>query len=73
MLIFLKKTNNLFQLFLKLEAQQLECSKFCKIKHVLNKELDSKINQLNSIFDLGKEFSSILEIERVSKLLSLCS
>ena len=35
----------------------------------VNKELDSKINQLNSIFDLGKEFSSILEIERVSKLL----
>ncbi len=35
----------------------------------LNKELDSKINQLNSIFDLGKEFSSILEIKRVSKLL----
>jgi len=35
----------------------------------LNKMLDSKINQLNSIFDLGKEFSSILEIERVSKLL----
>lgn len=34
-----------------------------------NKELDSKINQLNSIFDIGKEFSSILEIERVSKLL----
>ena len=37
--------------------------------NTLNKELDSKINQLNSIFDLGKEFSSILEIERVSKLL----
>jgi len=35
----------------------------------LNKLLDSKINQLNSIFDLGREFSSILEIERVSKLL----
>lgn len=35
----------------------------------LNKILDSKLNQLNSIFDLGKEFSSILEIERVSKLL----
>lgn len=35
----------------------------------LNKVLDSKINQLNSIFDLGKEFSSILELERVSKLL----
>ena len=35
----------------------------------LNKELSTKINQLSSIFDLGKEFSSILEIERVSKLL----
>lgn len=35
----------------------------------LNKTLDSKLNQLNSIFDLGKEFSSILEMERVSKLL----
>jgi sigma-B regulation protein RsbU (phosphoserine phosphatase) len=35
----------------------------------LNKMLDSKINQLNSIFDLGKEFSGILEIRRVSKLL----
>jgi sigma-B regulation protein RsbU (phosphoserine phosphatase) len=35
----------------------------------LNKMLDSKINQLNSIFDLGKEFSGILEMERVSKLL----
>lgn len=35
----------------------------------LNKELDTKINQLSSIFDIGKEFSSILELERVSKLL----
>lgn len=35
----------------------------------LNKELNTKINQLSSIFDIGKEFSSILEIERVSKLL----
>ncbi len=34
-----------------------------------NKQLDSKINQLSSLFDLGKEFSSILEIDRVSKLL----
>lgn len=35
----------------------------------INKQLDSKINQLNSLFDLGKEFSSILDIDRVSKLL----
>lgn len=39
-----------------------------KLKEI-NRELSSKINQLSSIFDLGKEFSSILEIERVSKLL----
>ncbi len=41
---------------------------FGKLERI-NKMLDSKINQLNSIFDIGKEFSSILEIERVSKLL----
>lgn len=35
----------------------------------LNKVLDTKVNQLRTIFDLGKEFSSLLEIERVSKLL----
>ncbi len=35
----------------------------------VNKTLDSKINQLNSLFDLGKEFGSILEIDRVAKLL----
>ncbi|GAB4126803.1 MAG: PP2C family protein-serine/threonine phosphatase [Ignavibacteriales bacterium] len=39
-----------------------------KLREV-NKELSTKINQLSSIFDLGKEFSSILEIGRVSKLL----
>ncbi len=42
---------------------------FEKLKSI-NKTLDSKINQLNTLFDLGKEFSSILEIERVSKLLT---
>jgi len=35
----------------------------------VNKTLDSKVNQLNSLFDLGKEFGSILEIDRVAKLL----
>lgn len=41
---------------------------FNKLESV-NNMLDSKINQLNSIFDVGKEFGSILEIDRVSKLL----
>jgi len=42
---------------------------FEKLKET-NKALDGKINQLNSLFDLGKEFSSILEIKRISKLLT---
>ncbi len=39
-----------------------------KLKNV-NLSLDAKINQLSSLFDLSKEFSGILEEERVSKLL----
>lgn len=39
-----------------------------KLKNI-NKTLDSKVNQLSSLFDLSKEFSGILEEERVSKLL----
>ncbi len=42
---------------------------FEKLKET-NKALDGKINQLSSLFDLGKEFSSILEIKRISKLLT---
>jgi len=39
-----------------------------KLKKV-NRTLDSKVNQLNSLFDLGKEFSGILNVETISKLL----
>ncbi len=39
-----------------------------KLKNI-NKTLDSKVNQLSSLFDLSKEFSGILEEQRVSKLL----
>ncbi|MGD8780775.1 MAG: SpoIIE family protein phosphatase [Ignavibacteria bacterium] len=35
----------------------------------VNRHLDSKVNQLSSLFDLSKEFSGILKIETVSKLL----
>ena len=41
---------------------------FKKLKE-LNRTLDSKVNQLSSLFDLSKEFSGILDEERVSKLL----
>lgn len=39
-----------------------------KIKNV-NKQLDAKVNQLSSLFDLSKEFSGILDREQVNKLL----
>lgn len=39
-----------------------------KLKKV-NRNLDSKVNQLSSLFDLGKEFSGILNVETVGKLL----
>lgn len=39
-----------------------------KLKRV-NRDLDSKVNQLSSLFDLSKEFSGILQIEMVSKML----
>ncbi len=36
---------------------------------IVNRNLDSKVNQLNSLFDLGKEFSGVLQTEQISKLL----
>jgi sigma-B regulation protein RsbU (phosphoserine phosphatase) len=35
----------------------------------INRNLDTKVNQLSSLFDLSKEFSSTIDAERVSKLL----
>lgn len=39
-----------------------------KLKRV-NRDLDSKVNQLSSLFDLSKEFSGILQTEMIGKLL----
>ncbi|MEJ5350612.1 MAG: PP2C family protein-serine/threonine phosphatase [Melioribacteraceae bacterium] len=39
-----------------------------KLKNV-NRELDAKVNQLSSLFDLSKEFSGILEPEAIGRLL----
>ncbi|OGU82727.1 MAG: hypothetical protein A2499_12370 [Stygiobacter sp. RIFOXYC12_FULL_38_8] len=44
------------------------CLAVDKLKRV-NRDLDSKVNQLSSLFDLGKEFSGVLQIEQISKLL----
>jgi len=39
-----------------------------KLKNV-NRELDAKVNQLSSLFDLSKEFSGILESNEIGRLL----
>lgn len=39
-----------------------------KLKKV-NRELDAKVNQLSSLFDLSKEFSGILQTETIGKLI----
>lgn len=39
-----------------------------KLRRV-NRDLDAKVNQLSSLFDLSKEFSGILEVSTVGKLL----
>ncbi|MDH7603893.1 MAG: SpoIIE family protein phosphatase [Melioribacter sp.] len=39
-----------------------------KLKEV-NRELDTKVNQLSSLFDLSKEFSGILQPEAIGRLL----
>lgn len=44
------------------------CLAVDRLKRV-NRDLDSKVNQLSSLFDLGKEFSGVLQIEQISKLL----
>jgi phosphoserine phosphatase RsbU/P len=39
-----------------------------KLRRV-NRDLDSKVNQLSSLFDLSKEFGGVLQVDKISKLL----
>lgn len=56
---------------LKISSVAIENSLTLDKLNQINRNLDSKINQLNSLFDLSKEFSSILDDARVNKLLVL--
>jgi len=57
------------QTFLNITATALENSiSITELKKV-NKNLDNKVHQLSALFDLSKEFSGILEIPLISKLL----
>lgn len=50
-------------------ATAIENSLFVDRLKKINRELDSKVNQLSSLFDLSKEFSGLLQVEQVAKLL----
>lgn len=55
---------------LNLGASAIENSLNFEEMKRLNKDLDTRINQLSSLFDLGKEFSGILEVSTVTRLLT---
>jgi len=50
-------------------ATAIENSLFVDRLKKINRELDSKVNQLSALFDLSKEFSGLLQVEQVAKLL----
>jgi len=57
------------QTFLNISATALENSLSVNKLKTANNNLDTKVHQLNALFDLSKEFSGILEIPLISKLL----
>ena len=60
---------NFLQTFLNITSTALENSiSLTQLKKV-NNNLDNKVHQLSALFDLSKEFSGILEIPLISKLL----
>lgn len=54
---------------LNIGATAIENSIFVDQMKEMNKALDGKVNRLSSLFDLSKEFSGILEVDMVAKLL----
>ena len=54
---------------MNIAASAIENSLTVDKLRILNRDLDGKVNQLSSLFDLSKEFSGILEIGIVGKLL----
>ncbi|MCF8241144.1 MAG: SpoIIE family protein phosphatase [Melioribacteraceae bacterium] len=57
------------QTIVNIGATAIENSQIVEELKSVNKRLDAKVNQLGSLFDLSKEFSGILKVEMVGKLL----
>lgn len=54
---------------LNIGATAIENSMVFEKLRIANRNLDSKVNQLSSLFDLSKEFGGILEVSMVVKML----
>ncbi len=60
---------NFLKTILNIAATAIENAKSVERLKNLNKQLDGKVNQLSSLFDLSKEFSGVLEKDMIGKLL----
>ncbi|HET54676.1 MAG TPA: GAF domain-containing protein, partial [Ignavibacteria bacterium] len=60
---------NFLKTILNIAATAIENARSVEKLKLLNRELDGKVNQLRSLFDLSKEFSGILEKDMIGKLL----
>ncbi len=65
-----KDDKKFIRLLLNIASTAIENSQTFKELKESNKELDYKVNQLRSLFDISKEFSGILSEDRIVKLLS---
>lgn len=60
---------NFLTTLLNIAATSIENARSVEKLKSLNRQLDAKVNQLSSLFDLSKEFSGILEKDMIGKLL----
>ncbi|MCX7876920.1 MAG: SpoIIE family protein phosphatase [Melioribacteraceae bacterium] len=64
-----KEDINFLKTIVNVGATAIENSLIVDKLKKINRELDSKVNQLSSLFDLSKEFSGLLKTEQIAKLL----
>jgi len=60
---------NFLETIINIAATSIENARSVEKLKLLNRQLDGKVNQLSSLFDLSKEFSGILEKDMIGKLL----
>ena len=60
---------NFLKTILNVGSTAIENSIVVEKLKLVNRDLDAKVNQLSSLFDLSKEFSGILQVEMISRLL----